>query len=85
MSKKYKLMLYQAAPAAGTLEVVAPFDCSVIAEVETAHAEHVERALQTAYSLYRNRDSWLPLHRRIEILEAAAQIMRDEQLAPAVL
>jgi len=71
-------MLHKTSVAAGTIEVHAPFDRSVIAEVETVNAEHVEQALQTAYSLYRNRDSWLPLHKRIEILEATAQIMTKE-------
>ena len=81
MGKKntYSLMLHNAAPAAGVHEVVAPYDHSVIAEVETANANHVNQALTTAYSLYRNRDAWLPLHKRIEILESTARIMADEQ------
>ena len=75
----YSLMLHNASPAAGTLDVVAPFDRSAIANVETANATHVEKALETAYSLYRDHSSWLPLHRRIEILEATAKLMSDEQ------
>ncbi len=78
-NNKYSLMLHQALPAAGALEVFAPYDRSVIAEVETANAKHVDQALSIAYSLYRNKDSWLPLHKRIEILEATARIMVDEQ------
>ena len=72
-------MLHQAQPASGVIEVVAPFDRSVIAEVETANEQHIDQALTTAYSLYRNKDSWLPLHRRIEILGATAKIMTNEQ------
>ena len=72
-------MLHNASPAVGTMQVHAPYDRSVIAEVETAGAEHVDQALDVAYSLYRNKDSWLPLHKRIEILEATAKIMQDEQ------
>lgn len=72
-------MLHQAAPAAGTIEVLAPFDRSVVAEVETANEEHVEQALATAYALYRNRESWLRLHQRIEILESTARIMTEER------
>ena len=79
MSKKYSLMLHAAKDAAGILEVVAPFDQSVIAEVETANVKHIDSALTVAYNLYQDKNNWLPLHRRIEILEATARIMRDEQ------
>ncbi len=72
-------MLHAAKNAAGMLEVVAPFDQSIIAEVETANAKHVDQALKTAYDLYQDKHNWLPLHRRIEILEDTARIMRDEQ------
>lgn len=84
MQKKYTLMLHQATAAAGLLEVSAPYDRSIIAEVETAGASHVEQALAVAYSSYRNRDSWLPLPKRIEILEATARIMTLEQDALAI-
>ena len=86
MGKKntYSLMLHNALSAAGVLEVVAPYDHSVIAEVETANADHVDQSLTTAYTLYRDRDAWLPLHKRIEILESTARIMTDEQERLAV-
>ena len=48
--------------------VDAPFDGSIIAEVETGDEGVAELALATAYSLYRDRDSWIPLPRRVEIL-----------------
>ncbi|HHQ14772.1 MAG TPA: aldehyde dehydrogenase family protein [Chromatiales bacterium] len=72
------------APApAGTLEVTAPFDGSVIAKVDTAGPEHVEQALATAWKLFRDRDAWLPLDERIGILERAAAAMSGvrEELA----
>ncbi len=72
-------MLHQASAAAGELDVLAPFDRSIIAKVETASAKHVDQALQIAYSLYRNKDSWLPLHTRIDILEKTAQLMKQNQ------
>ncbi len=72
-------MLHEALPPAGLLEVVAPYDRSVIAGVQTANADHVDQALNVAYSLYRNKDTWLAVHKRIEILEATARIMTDEQ------
>jgi acyl-CoA reductase-like NAD-dependent aldehyde dehydrogenase len=62
-------------------QIDAPFDGSVIAEVETGDEEVVERALATAYGLYRDRDAWLPAPRRLEILGRAAELMqarRDE-------
>lgn len=77
--KKYSLMLHEATSPAGILKVYAPYDRSVIAEVETASAEHIDQALQVAYSLYRNKDAWLPLHQRIKILEKTAEIMTQQQ------
>jgi len=43
----------------GTLEVLAPWDLSPIAMIETCDARGVERALQTAYDLFSDRDAWL--------------------------
>lgn len=69
--------------AAEDYVVEAPFDRSPIARVPLADADAVERALATAYALFRDRDAWLPLARRIEILNAAADLMqaRAETLA----
>lgn len=77
-------MLHNASPASGSLEVFAPFDRSAIAEVENANSQHVDKALDIAYSLYRDRNSWLPLHKRIDILEATANLMSEEQDTLAV-
>ena len=78
-NKKYSLMLHKASSPAGVIEVLAPYDRSIIAEVETAHADHIDQAMNVAYSLYRDKDSWLPLYKRIEILEKTAQIMVQEK------
>ena len=64
---------------AGELSVIAPYDGTLIAKVETAGIQHVEQSLKTAYGLFRNRDLWLPLAERIGILERAARIMLREQ------
>ncbi|NNC68702.1 MAG: aldehyde dehydrogenase family protein, partial [Gammaproteobacteria bacterium] len=82
-NKKYSLMLHKASSPAGVIEVLAPFDRSIIAEVETANADHIDQAMNVAYSLYRDKDSWLPLYKRIELLEKTAQIMvqKKERLA----
>jgi acyl-CoA reductase-like NAD-dependent aldehyde dehydrogenase len=68
---------------ASTVEVLCPYDGTVLGTVERATPSHVEHALKTAYSLYRNRDQWLPLHKRVEILERLAALMeqRNEELA----
>ena len=72
-------MLHNASDPAGVIQVHAPFDRSVVAEVETANAEHVDQAMSIAHELYRDKTSWIPLHKRIEILEKTAQIMSLEQ------
>ncbi len=59
--------------------VDAPFDGSIIAEVETGDEDVAELALATAYALYRDRDSWIPLPRRIEILGRAAELMQERR------
>ncbi len=77
MTSHFPLMISGATTNDGQLEIVAPFDRSLIATTDTADAEAVEKALATSYALYRNRDSWLPVPQRIEILERAAEIMQQ--------
>src|SRR5438105_3553747 len=69
--------------ASPDLTVVAPFDRKPIGTVATADAATVEHALATAHKLYRDRDVWLPLAKRIEILEGGASLLkaRAEYLA----
>ena len=59
--------------------VSAPFDGAVIATIDTAGPATVERALQTAHDLFRNRDSWLSCARRIEILERTSFLMQQRR------
>lgn len=83
MSEHFPLMVPGARPSEGALQVCAPYDGSLIANVDTADAVAVDGALQTAYALFRNRDRWLSPASRIEILRKAASLMeeRAEQLA----
>lgn len=83
MTDIFKTMIAADSEPAGILEVVAPFDRSLIATVETSGCEAVEQALDTADGLFHDRNSWLPASRRIEILEKSAAIMaeRTEELA----
>ncbi|MGD0654676.1 MAG: aldehyde dehydrogenase family protein [Thermoguttaceae bacterium] len=81
MPEHFPLMVPGAKPAAALAEVRAPFDGSLIATVEQADGSAVEKAFETAYSLFRNRDAWLKPSERIAVLEKAAELMqanRDE-------
>ena len=73
------LMLAEPSDAAGTLHVTAPFDQQIIAEVETCDLAHVDGALRVAQKLFRNRDGWISLHERINILERAVEFMIEER------
>jgi acyl-CoA reductase-like NAD-dependent aldehyde dehydrogenase len=83
MAEKFPLLVPGATTDAGVVEVRAPFDNRLIAEVTAADAAAADKALENAEALYRNRDAWLPPAKRIEILEKAVQIMqgRQEELA----
>lgn len=63
--------------------VWAPFDGAEIATVAVSDINAVDKALDTATRLYKNRDGWLSAEKRIDILEKTAEIMgeRFETLA----
>ncbi len=65
------------------LEVVNPFDLKAIGSVTLSNWDAIDKYLDIAHSLFRNRDDWLPAYRRIEILKNAAKLMegRFEALA----
>ena len=75
-TERYALKVPGAKSASPDITVVAPFDRKPIAKAATADAGAVEQALATAHKLYRNRDAWLPLAKRIDILEKTASLMR---------
>jgi acyl-CoA reductase-like NAD-dependent aldehyde dehydrogenase len=77
------LVVPGAAPSSTHLEVLAPFDGSVIARVRTADAATCERALATAHDLHERRDGRLPVHERVEVLERTAVAMRGQREALA--
>lgn len=65
-------------PAA--IEVRSPYDGAPVGSVPCSGPEEVERALGTAYRLFRDRAGWLSPARRIEILNATAALMdRDAE------
>lgn len=79
------LMLAERSDAAGILQVRSPYDHQVIAEVETADATHVDKALQIAHKLFRDRDTWISLHERIGILERSAKLMTKDHAGLTLL
>ena len=59
--------------------VTAPFDGAFIQNVPAASADDVEKALSTAYGLFRDRSAWIPKHKRIDILRKAAEIIKERR------
>ncbi|TDJ44080.1 MAG: aldehyde dehydrogenase family protein [Gammaproteobacteria bacterium] len=81
---RHALLIVDAGAPAGTAVVTAPFDGKLLAEVETGDTRHVDKALATAYALYRNRAAWLPRHERIAILRRVAELMTERAEALAI-
>lgn len=77
-------VLIPGATSRGSVEVLSPYDRSVIATVGTADGDDMERALATADALYRDKNGWKTPAERIVILERAAEIMSERAEALAV-
>ena len=73
-----QLMIESDKPATGTLVVASPFDGRELDQVETAGPEHVDDAMSVAHSLFRDRDSWLSIPERVDILSKTAAIMGSQ-------
>ncbi|MEE8399627.1 MAG: aldehyde dehydrogenase family protein [Desulfobacterales bacterium] len=65
------------------LKVLNPYDESPIAELPRTSEKDAFAALEAAHQLFADRSRWLPMYRRIEILEKAIAIMKGESLALA--
>lgn len=61
------------------LTVVQAFDRAPIAEIATDDAAALERKLQAAEKVFRDRDGWLKPHQRIAILRKLAALMQDRR------
>lgn len=61
------------------LTVVQAFDRAPIAELATEDAAALERKLQAAERVFRDRDGWLKPHQRIAILRRLAALMEDRR------
>ena len=76
MTDHFPLLVPGARPD-GIIEVTAPYDCSVIATVDTGGSDAAEQALSTADALYRDKSNWLTAEQRIDILNKTAEIMQS--------
>lgn len=77
MSEDYKILVPGAVGNGEKITVLAPWDLQPIAEIPVAAEEDVERALAAAYAIFRDRDRWLPIPKRIQILEKTAELMEQ--------
>ena len=77
MTDHFSLMISGAHTTDGVLNVFAPYDNALIATVDTADVLAVDQALETATTLYQDRDHWLPLDERLAILEKTVVLMQD--------
>lgn len=83
MMQHVHLMVPGAKPEGDNITITAPFDGSEIASIEKAGLAATQTALETAYGLFRNRDAWISVGERINILEKTVSIMlnRRQELA----
>ena len=77
------LLIHGAGEPVDYVTATAPYDGASMARVPLAGAGDVELALSTAHDLHKDRDAWLGIEQRVEILERAMGLMRDrsEELA----
>ncbi|MEZ5524238.1 MAG: aldehyde dehydrogenase family protein [Pseudomonadales bacterium] len=70
---------------APALDVVSPFDGTLIETIPQSTAEDAERMLETASALNKNRDGWLAHHERTAILKKLAERVEAEAESFAML
>lgn len=75
MTKHYGLMVPHAVTAGAPLQVFAPHDGKLLAEIETVDWRGADLALSTAQRLFEDRSSWLTADQRIRILLTVADLM----------
>ena len=80
----FPLMVPGATSASADVTVTAPYDGSAIATIASADMSVVETALATADALFKDRDGWIAVPERIEILERSASIMAGQAETLAV-
>ncbi|WP_343031445.1 aldehyde dehydrogenase family protein [Xanthovirga aplysinae] len=60
------------------MKINAPYDGSLIKEIEMQDGHDVEHALAIAYDLFQNRNKWLPAEERRGILERTELLMKNQ-------
>lgn len=60
------------------IDVRSPFDRSLLASVDAADSDAVDRALEIAHGLFRDRDRWLSVAARIDVLRETARRMEAQ-------
>jgi acyl-CoA reductase-like NAD-dependent aldehyde dehydrogenase len=80
----FPLMVPGATPAAERAQIESPFDRTVIATVEQGDAAVARRALDTAASLFADRDGWLSPAARMDILNRTAALMSERRQSLAL-
>ena len=65
------------AVSSGEKMVWAPYDGAEIAAVPLVNGAAVDKALDTASRLFKDRDGWLSVEKRIDILEKTAKLMLE--------
>jgi len=60
------------------LQVLSPYDDSVVGEVKLSSTEEVQQAIDNAYELYLDKDALLPKYKRVEVLEKVMEIMSSQ-------
>ena len=73
--EKFPLMIPNGSTASDPITVNAPYDDTAIATVDTADGGAIETALANAHALFRDRDKWIGVPQRIEILEGVIDII----------
>jgi len=62
------------------IKVINPYDGSLIEELMRTSEKESFTILENSYRLFRDRERWLPLYRRIEILEKAAAMIKSRSV-----
>ena len=68
----FPLLIADDTRADGHIDVLSPYDQKTIATVDYANSGQIDKALETAYSIFRDRKKWLSVKQRVDILEGAA-------------
>ena len=81
--KTFPLMISQPTTEAGWLDVHNPYDLSIIAKVATCDSRHIDQALSTAYTLFRDKRRWISVNQRIDIFSKVIHLIskQSDQLA----